>query len=166
MTTTQHPSTATTTFSVPIAGIRLAATHYTGTDALASDAGRPVVVLAHGLGHVLFLAPSLRVADWAGQTAHSWLLTGTLGDGIARGVGVVIWSATIALFVAGVAGWLADASWWRAATVAGSIVSIVGIVLFWDGLATGSAAMALAFDVVLLVALLVAHWPAGEAVGA
>ena len=124
-----------------------------------------VVVLAHGLGHVLFLAPSLRVTDWAGQTAHSWLLTATLGDGVARAIATVLWTATIVLFIAGVAGWLTDASWWRAATVAGSVVSIVGIVLFWDGIATSSAAMALAFDVVLLAALLVAHWPASETVG-
>jgi hypothetical protein len=125
-----------------------------------------LIVLGHGLGHVLFLAPSLRVADWAGQSAHSWALTGTLGDGVARGIAAVIWTVSIALFIAAVAGWLTDASWWRAATVAGSVVSIVGIVLFWDGIATSSAAMALAFDVVLLVALLVAHWPASEAVGA
>jgi hypothetical protein len=44
--------------------------------------------------------------------------------------------------------------------------SVAGIVLFRDGLATSSAAFALAFDVVLLVSLLVVHWPAAEAVGA
>jgi hypothetical protein len=125
-----------------------------------------VVVLAHGVGHVLFLGPTLRVGEWAGQTAHSWLLTGTLGDSAARAIAAVIWTATIALFVAGVAGYLTDAAWWRGVTVAGSVVSIVGLVLFWDGIATSSAVFALAFDAVLLLALLVAHWPAAEPVGA
>jgi hypothetical protein len=125
-----------------------------------------VVVLAHGVGHLLFLGPSLRLADWAGQTSHSWLLTGTLGDGPSRAVASAIWVTTVVLFVAGVGGFVLDATWWRAVTIAGAIVSIAGIVLFWDGLATSSAAFALVFDVVLLVSLLVVHWPATEAVGA
>ena len=44
---------------------------------------------------------------------------------------------------------------------------IAGIVAFWDGLATSLAASALAFDIVLLVSLLVVHWPVtAETVGA
>jgi hypothetical protein len=125
-----------------------------------------VVVLAHAVGHLLFLGPSLRVAEWAGQSSHSWLLTSTLGDSPARAIASSIWVTTMVLFVAGVAGYLLDASWWRQVTVAGAVVSIAGIVLFWDGLATSSAGFALAFDVVLLVSLLVVHWPAAEAVGA
>ena len=125
-----------------------------------------VVVLFHGVGHLLFLGSSLRLVDWAGQTSHSWLLTGSIGDGPARAIASTIWVATIVLFVAGVGGFLLDTAWWRPVTVAASIVSIAGIVLFWDGLATSSAAFALAFDVVLLVSLLVVHWPAAEAIGA
>ena len=125
------------------------------------------VVLAHGVGHLLFLGPSLRVVDWAGQTSHSWLLTGTLGEGPARAIASAIWIATVVLFVAGVGGFLLDSAWWRPMTVAGAVVSMLGMVLFWDGLATSNAAFALAFDIVLLVSLLVVHWPvAAETVGA
>lgn len=51
MTTTPSatPAGPVTTFDVSIAGSRVAATHHAATDALATDAGRPVVVLAHGL---------------------------------------------------------------------------------------------------------------------
>lgn|SRR5690242_631205 len=125
-----------------------------------------VVVLAHGVGHLLFLGPSLRIADWAGQTSHSWLLTGTIGDGPSRALASAIWIAAVVLFVAGVTAFLLDNPWWREITIVGSLVSIAGIVLFWDGIATSSAAFALGFDVVLLVSLLVAHWPAAETVGA
>jgi hypothetical protein len=125
-----------------------------------------VVVLAHGLGHVLFLGPSLRLVDWAGQTSHSWLLTAAVGDGVARGVAAVTWLATMALFTAGAAGYLADAAWWRPVTVAAAVVSITGIVVFWDGIAPSSAIPAIAFDVVLLVVLLVLHWPATDTVTA
>lgn len=46
---TTSATTSITTFDVPIAGSRIAATHYIGTDDLATESGRPVVVLAHGL---------------------------------------------------------------------------------------------------------------------
>lgn len=121
-----------------------------------------VVVLAHGIGHVLFLVPTVRLASWADQTGHSWLLTGSLGDGPTRAIAAVIWIAAIALFVAGVVGFLTGAGWWPAVTIVGAIVSIVGIVAMWDGLAQPSAMLALAFDVVVLVALAWAHWPATE----
>ena len=124
-----------------------------------------VVLLAHGVGHLLFLGPALRLADWAGQTSHSWLLTATLGDGPSRAVAVVVWSASVVLFVAGAGGLLAGQPWWRPLTIAGAVVSLVGLVLFWDGVATSSAFFALAFDVLVLVALLVVHWPSSEVVG-
>jgi hypothetical protein len=119
-----------------------------------------VVVLAHGVGHVLFLGPALRVADWASQSSHSWLLTATLGDGLSRAIASLVWSAAIVLFVGGVAGYLTDAAWWRAATVAAAVVSLLGIVVFWDGLAMPSAIFALIADLTILAALLVANWPA------
>ncbi len=124
-----------------------------------------VVVLVHAVGHVLFLAPALRLADWAGQTSHSWALTAWTGDTAARAVAVVIWATAIALFIGGVVGFVTAQEWWRSVTIAASIVSIVGIVLFWDGIATGSAIMALAFDVIVLVVLLVAQWPTTEPTG-
>jgi hypothetical protein len=125
-----------------------------------------VVVLAHGLGHVLFLIPALRLADWAGQTGHSWALTATLGDIPARGIAALIWTAAIVLFTVGVAGFVTDHDWWRPITIAAAIVSMAGLVLYWDGIATSSAIFALAFDVVVLVSLTVANWPSVEAAGA
>lgn len=124
-----------------------------------------VVLFAHGVGHVLFLAPALRVADWAGQTGHSWLLTATMGDSPSRAIAAVIWTASIVLFVAGAAGLLAGQAWWRPITVAGAIVSLVGLVVFWDGIATTSAVFAIVVDVLVLVALVVAHWPSTDAIG-
>lgn len=122
-------------------------------------------VLGHGIGHVLFLGPALRLVDWAGQTSHSWLLTTPFGDAPTRAVGAGLWSASLLLFVAGVGGYLVDTSWWRAVTIAGAVVSLVGIVAFWDGLATSNALLALAFDVLIIGALLVAHWPATAEAG-
>jgi hypothetical protein len=123
------------------------------------------VVLAHGVGHILFLGPAVRLVDWAGQTGRSWLLTTPLGDTATRGVAGVVWAGTMALFVAGVAGFATDQTWWRPVTTAAALVSLAGIVLFWDGIATTSAGLALVFDLAILAALLLVHWPSSELVG-
>jgi hypothetical protein len=124
-----------------------------------------IVVLAHGVGHVLFLAPTIRLANWAGQTGHSWLLTPTGGESVTQVVGGIIWVVTMILFVAGVIGFLTGHDWWRAAIVAGAVVSIVGIVVMWDGIATTNAVFALVFDVLILGSILWAHWPSPELAG-
>jgi hypothetical protein len=127
--------------------------------------GVALVVFAHGVGHLLFLGPVVGLGNWAGQTGHSWILTGALGDGAARAIAAVVWSVVIVLFIAGVGGFLIGADWWRAVTIAAAAVSIAGIVVYWDGIATSNAIFALVFDVVVLAALLVAHWPSAELAG-
>jgi hypothetical protein len=124
-----------------------------------------LVVAAHGVGHMLFLLPSLRLADWAGQTGHSWLLTDVVGDTLTRTIAAVIWGGATVLFLAGAFGLAAGLGWWRGAMIAAAIVSLVGIVLMWDGIAASSAFFALAFDVAILVGLVWADWPSAELAG-
>jgi hypothetical protein len=114
---------------------------------------------------VLFLGPVLGLGAWADQTGESWILSGTLGDTATRAIAAVVWSAVIVLFVAGVGGFLAGTEWWRTVTIAAAGLSIVGIVVFWGGIAASSAVFALIADAVILGALLVAHWPSAELAG-
>jgi hypothetical protein len=93
------------------------------------------------------------------------LLTGVVGDSTTRGVAAVVWGASLALFLAGVAGFLAGQEWWRAVTVVAAVVSLAGLVVFWDGIATSSAFMALVFDLLVLAALLLLRWPSIELAG-
>jgi hypothetical protein len=125
-----------------------------------------IVLAFHGIGHVLFLAPALRVATWADQTGGSWLLSSTVGDGAAHALGAAAWAAATILFVVAAAGLLMTQEWWRPVAVAGALISVVGIVVFWDGIATSSAAFALVVDIAVVVGLVVAHWPSVESVGA
>jgi hypothetical protein len=62
------------------------------------------VVFAHGVGHLLFLAPVVGLGNWADQTGESWILTGAIGEPATRAIATALWSAVIVLFVAGVAG--------------------------------------------------------------
>jgi len=124
--------------------------------------GFALVVFAHGVGHLLFLVPVIGLGNWADQTGDSWVLTGTIGEPATRIIATVLWSAVIVLFVAGVAGFLGSTEWWRTGTVAAAALSILGIVLFWGGIASSSAIFALIADAVILGALLIAHWPSTE----
>jgi hypothetical protein len=122
------------------------------------------IVLAHGVGHLLFLAPTLRIAAWAGQSGHSWALAPLIGDGLARATGGLIWVSAIGLFVAAVGGFVLDAEWWRPVAMGAAVVSVIGIVVMWDGIAPSSAVFALVVDLVVLVALTWARWPSPESV--
>lgn len=124
-----------------------------------------LAVLAHGIGHVLFmplLAGTMKLdASW-----HSWLLTGLVGDGFTRVLATVAGGALVVAFVAAAGGIFAQTGWWRGAAIAASVASMVLVVVLWDGLPTGPAAAAFIFDAAILVALLVVRWPATDLIGA
>jgi membrane-associated PAP2 superfamily phosphatase len=114
-------------------------------------------VAMHGIGHVLFFGPAIGLADWG--SGHSWLLTGILGAGVARTIAGAIWVSAGALFIVGVAGFVRDAEWWRAATIAAAVVSLIGTVVYCDGIKQPSGIAALVFNILVLGALVVARWP-------
>ena len=122
-------------------------------------------LLAHGIGHILFLAPTLRLAAWADQTGQSWLAEQLIGDGAARLVGAAAWVIAMVLFVAAAFGAYVGTDWWQPAAAVGAVVSLVAIVAFWTGIYTASALFALAFDVIVLVVLVAARWQGFELAG-
>ena len=124
-----------------------------------------VVMLAHGIGHVLFLAPCLGITQW-GQSAHSWLLTKTLGDGATRVIGGLLWLVVIVGFVAAGIGLLGQFAWWRTLAVASAGVSLLALGLFVSGISTQPVLSAAAMDIAILVALMWIHWPSVDLVGA
>jgi hypothetical protein len=121
-----------------------------------------IALFGHGVGHVLFLAPTARLATWADQSGHSWLLAPVVGDGVARAAATLAWSAAIVLFVAASAGLVMNLDWWRAAAVVGALVSALAIATSWGGIAPSNAVIALVVDIIVLVALLVLRWPSAE----
>jgi hypothetical protein len=120
-----------------------------------------LVIAAHGLGHVLFLAPLLGFANW-GQAAQSWLI-GT--GGLAKGLGALIWLAAIAGFAAAAVGLFVSAEWWRPVAIAAALVSSAGLALFWRNPPGSPVISALVFNLLLLAALLIFHWPVTDPAG-
>lgn len=121
-------------------------------------------VAMHGIGHVLFFGPAIGLAAWG--SGHSWLLTGLLGDGVARTIAGAIWVSAGALFIVGVAGFVRDAEWWRAGTIAAAAISLIGTVVYCDGIKQPSGVAALVFNILVLGALVVARWPSTAAFNA
>ncbi len=106
-----------------------------------------LVIAAHGIGHILFLIPLLGIADW-GQSTRSWLF------------------AVMFAFGSVVFGLLGQYGWWRSAAIIAAVISIVGLILFWSTPMTAPAISALEFNLLVLAALLIAHWPSIETIGA
>jgi hypothetical protein len=121
-----------------------------------------LVILAHGIGHILFIVPLLGIADW-GQSSVSWLLG---ADTAARVIGSLLWLIAIVGFAAAGSGLIGQQVWWRTVAVTSSVVSMVALLLFWHYPNTSSAFFAGAFDIAVLAALLIARWPSVEIIGA
>ena len=124
-----------------------------------------IVVFAHGVGHVLF-APMLSGAMKLDASGHSWLLTGILGDGPTRAVASVAAAVVTAAFVVAAGGVVLQAGWWRGLAIGAAIGSIALLAAMWDGVPSGPASAAVGFDAIVLVVLLVMHWPSTELIGA
>ena len=124
-----------------------------------------LAVAAHGVGHVLLLVPCLGIAHW-GQSAHSWLLSGALGDSLTRLIGSLLWLAVVGGFAAAGVGMLGQRDWWRTLAVAASVVSLLALGLFATGIDSQPLLSAVLMDVAILVALLWAHWPSADLIGA
>ena len=124
-----------------------------------------LVILVHGVGHVLFLASCLGITQW-GQSAYSWMLTRMLGDVATRVIGGFLWLVVIVGFMAAGVGLLGQHIWWRTAAVGSAGVSLMALVLFVSGGSTQPILSAALMDVAILVVLLWLQWPSSDLVGA
>lgn len=117
------------------------------------------VLLIHGLGHGLGLFPVFGWARAPNWSNRSWLVG---NSGTAKVLALLIWSTAIAAFVGaalGLLGWTALFGIWRQLAFAGAIISLAGLVLFWQAFpATFNKLGAALVDLLVLYGLLVARW--------
>lgn len=118
-----------------------------------------IAIAMHGIGHILFLIPALKIADW-GQSTRSWLLTGLLGDGLTRALAAVLWLAVLLAYAAGIFGFFTHAAWWQPVLIGASLASAVGLLLLWVNSAPAPVISALIFDLALVSTLLIFRYPA------
>lgn len=122
-----------------------------------------VVFILHGIGHIMGILSAAGLFVTEQWHSRSWLLTDALGDVVARVIAGVIWLVVVIGFLGvgmGMLGWLVPQAWWRPLAVASSIISLIGLALFWNAFAAFfNKAGAIGVDVATLVAVLLAHWP-------
>lgn len=121
-----------------------------------------VVLAAHGIGHTYFLVDVLGLVKGE-QAGYSWLLSGRIPDAAVKAVGILVWSLATAGFVAAGAGIFGQYGWWRGLAVAFSVLSLLCLALFLQPKLPFFNAGAM--DVIILVALLLVHWPSAALVG-
>lgn len=121
------------------------------------------VLGAHGIGHVLGWLPALGLASFEGVSGHSWLLTGTVGDGGARLAAGLLFLVPTVGFVAAAAGLLLGQPWWRQVAVASAAVSLGATALFPQAFTTTSTIGSVAVDLAVLYGILIAGWGAETA---
>ena len=91
-----------------------------------------LALLAHGIGHVMgFLAAWTKLP--MGFVDRSWVLGGDvkIQTAIGRAFGL-IWLVALVGFIGAGLGLLLRQEWWSALATAGSVISIVAIVPWWN----------------------------------
>ena len=125
-----------------------------------------IVLILHGVGHLLgvLAVTSLGGDNW---NARSWLLTDPLGDGAAKALSVALWVIGFAVFVVGGLALLEigfPESWWKPLAVAGAVLSLVALALFWNAFPAlfPNKIGAIAVNVTALTGILITNWPTEE----
>lgn len=105
-----------------------------------------VLLIFHGVGHLMGILPALRlfgIGDGAGPgwqkswSSRSWLLKGVLGDGAGRVVCAGLFTVALVGFLCagfGLLGWFSLGEAWRTLAGFSSLVSLLAIGLHWNAL--------------------------------
>jgi hypothetical protein len=127
----------------------------------------PLVIILHGVGHIMGILTATNVISTDTWNSRSWLLTNTLGDTPARMIALVLWIVTVVGFIAagaGAFGWPPTAGSWRTITVVMAIVSLVTLAVYWNAFAVliPNKVGSIAVNVAALVCILSMNWPATD----
>ena len=125
-----------------------------------------ILSILHGLVHLWYVTMSLRLVEVTaemGWTGKSWLLSNYLSEGFLRILAAILYILATLGFVAGGVGLLLEQNWFRPLLVAGSAISFVAVLLYWDGAASklvekGLIGFLLSLGFFIAVGLL--GWPA------
>jgi hypothetical protein len=112
-----------------------------------------LVLLGHGVGHLMGFMESWTSIN-VGFTDKPWIFGGKymMDSTVGKTFGI-LWLVALALFVGSAFGVLTGDTWWRTLAIIGSVVSLVGIIPWWNTVMLGVKAGAL-LDVAILLVLL------------
>lgn len=113
-----------------------------------------VVLLAHGIGHIMGFLESWTSIP-AGFTDQPWVLSSgvTIESTVGRVFGL-LWLAAMTAFVGAVIGLFTHQEWWRSLAIAAAFLSLLAILPWWNTVTAGARVGAVLVDIVVIVALL------------
>ena len=129
-----------------------------------------LVLLVHGIGHVMAFLPALNITSTNKWHHRSWLLTPVIGDTASRVISIILYGAAFIGFIAaalGLFGWLVPHDLWRSLAVVSAVISLIALALFWNSFASlfPNKIGAIAVNIAVLVCLLWLNWPTEADIG-
>jgi hypothetical protein len=118
-----------------------------------------LVLLVHGIGHVMALLPAFNISSSETWHYRSWLLTRIVGDKVSRFLVIVLYGAAMIGFIAaglGVFNLIVPHSLWQTLAVYSAVISFAALALFWNAFVAfmPNKFGAIVVDAVILWALL------------
>lgn len=113
-----------------------------------------VVLLAHGIGHIMGFLESWTTIPM-GFTNQPWLLSNsvTIESAVGRAFGL-LWLVAMIAFLGAVFGLFAHQEWWRTLAIAAAFISLMAILPWWNTVTAGARWGAVLVDAAILLALL------------
>jgi hypothetical protein len=115
-----------------------------------------ILLIAHGLIHTaIWLSPTSKEGTF--DPKHSWILDSMgLQTDVIHGIAVVLAIVAALALVSGAIGLLAHQGWAHIPVLAGSVVSLLLIVVYFNPWMS----LAILLDLGIVYLLVVRHWPA------
>lgn len=129
-----------------------------------------LVLLVHGIGHVMAFLPALNITSTDNWHHRSWLLTPLIGDTASRVISIILFGAALLGFIAaglGLFSWLVPHDLWRSLAVYSAVISLAALALFWNSFASffPNKIGAIAVNIAVLVCLLWLNRPTEADIG-
>jgi hypothetical protein len=123
-----------------------------------------LVLLVHGIGHIMAFFPALNISSTETWHHRSWLLTSFVGDTASRVISIILFGAAFIGFIAaglGLIDWLVPHDSWRTLAIVSAVISLVALGLFWNSFASffPNKIGAIVVNVAVLLGLLISNWP-------
>jgi hypothetical protein len=129
-----------------------------------------VVLLAHGIGHTMGVLAALGLSTMESWSTHSWLLSDVFGENVNRAICGVLYAVSVVLFVIvslSLMDWIVPHDSWRTLAVIAAAISLVTVIVYWQGLVAlvPNKVGALAVNIAVLAGYFIADWPSEADIG-
>lgn len=122
------------------------------------------VLILHGLGHLLPVLPRLGYTLSDTHSSHSWILSGMMGEKTSQNFGLILQLSALLGFFAGglaLAGWGVPRTLWESMVLTGAFISLLALILFWNGypFLFPNKIGVIVVDLFVVLAVLWLRWP-------